>query len=237
MERLNFVGVLGDGDCSPALVQPVINPVLREVLLTRRRFLLHAAGVLMDGLGILFIAISGGGKTTAALSVVRGGGKLISDDLVVLEASGFRPALGGILKAMTLREGTVQAFEELRDHVPPDGCRDPSTPTRVAASEVYGTDRVVPDGGPLDVVYCVKVSQAGPSVKRLPAGEAIRRLALSHAFCRGQPVHAGSIMAFRDVVASVRVYELETGPDPARLGHWLQAHASEHATAVPLSPV
>ena len=61
-----------------SILSLVLFPVLRDVFLRQRGLLLHSAAVKCpNGVGIQFVAESGGGKTTTSLSLVRLGAKLV----------------------------------------------------------------------------------------------------------------------------------------------------------------
>lgn len=62
-----------------------LDQVLTMYLLTGRGLILHAAGALVRGRGILFAGVSGAGKTTlAGLAAGRSGWDLLSDDRVIV---------------------------------------------------------------------------------------------------------------------------------------------------------
>jgi hypothetical protein len=74
------------------LSHPVLSLVLMELLKRRGFFPIHAAGLALDGCGVLLAGTSGAGKSTLSLALARGGFAFLSDDTVFLEAdaSGWR---------------------------------------------------------------------------------------------------------------------------------------------------
>lgn len=92
----------------------VMKPILREVLAAKGHYLLHAAAVISEGnVGALLVGQSGAGKTTTVLSLVRLGGKIISDDTVTLTSQDERVIAHRSLKAFNVSQKTVEFFEEL----------------------------------------------------------------------------------------------------------------------------
>ena len=72
------------------------NPDVRRFVsqLTEIQMLLHAAGVIPPaGHGLVFTGRSGAGKSTISGILRRAGGLVLSDDLVLIDASGERPQL------------------------------------------------------------------------------------------------------------------------------------------------
>ena len=101
----------------------IIPIVLSLMLLMRHRglFAMHAAGVARNGLGCLFIAAGGCGKSTQALGAVSAGWDHLSDDSLLLRPSGTG-AEGGVVEALSLRQDfyllddSVANFPALRGH-------------------------------------------------------------------------------------------------------------------------
>jgi hypothetical protein len=79
------------------------NLIFTYAVLTMLRFRgffgLHAAALARQGRGCLVVAPSGGGKSTAALSLLRAGWSLVSDDSVLL-----RRSRGGVIALALRRE-------------------------------------------------------------------------------------------------------------------------------------
>lgn len=217
------------------IIQPVLNPVLRDVLAWRSHTLVHAALVASaSGVGQMIVAPSGGGKTTTALAVVRAGGRLIADDLVVIASESTAAASAasvgyGIPKLLNLRAGTLEFFAELKGR--PDA-RQRATGerrTNVSPLAVYGAACLAPSH-PIGAIYFTRLTRGAPAVRRLGVAEALARLIRAHAFSKTQRTDAGSTMRLTDVLSRTSAYALDTGPDPAALGDWLTRHAVEHAT-------
>jgi hypothetical protein len=128
-------GWLADPDRLPGdLAASFVALAAIELLRFRGLYVIHAAGVEKDGAGILLVAPSGSGKTTACLSLVRAGFRYLSDDhpLVVSTGTGFellpfpgRPAVSDRtldwfpeLATSALRQGTSKRSFRLEDAFP-----------------------------------------------------------------------------------------------------------------------
>ncbi len=81
---------------------------LLSLLHFRQWYAMHAAALTRDGHGCLLAGDSGSGKSTLALVMMRLGWKLVSDDSVILRASGPR------ISAWTLRSGARLLFSSAR---------------------------------------------------------------------------------------------------------------------------
>lgn len=95
----NFRASLGDRidvEVGPLLARSshvvytnVIEPLLRFVMVSRGRMLLHSACVELNGTGVMMSALTDTGKTGTVLRLLREhGGKFLSDDMTVIDAEG-----------------------------------------------------------------------------------------------------------------------------------------------------
>jgi glycosyltransferase involved in cell wall biosynthesis len=67
----------------------IIEPLLRFVMVTRDRMLLHSACVEVNGVGVMLSALTDTGKTGTVLRLLREhGGRFLSDDMTVIDAHG-----------------------------------------------------------------------------------------------------------------------------------------------------
>ncbi|WP_327433375.1 glycosyltransferase [Streptomyces sp. NBC_01236] len=67
----------------------VVEALLRFVLISRGRMLLHSACVELDGHGVMLSALTDTGKTATVLRLLREhGGRFLSDDMTVVDATG-----------------------------------------------------------------------------------------------------------------------------------------------------
>jgi len=108
------------------LTCPLFTIPLMELLKRRQRYSLHAAGVCMDGMGILMPGTSGAGKTTLTLAMLRAGWDLLSDDMLFLAHEPVHEPDGievlAFPDAIDVTDATTRFFPELQDWVrPPKG--------------------------------------------------------------------------------------------------------------------
>lgn len=108
------------------LTCPLFTIPLMELLKRRQRYSLHAAGVCIEGAGVLMPGTSGAGKTTLTLALLRGGWDMLSDDMLFLApGSAHEPDRIQVLAfpdAVDITEATARFFPELADWVrPPTG--------------------------------------------------------------------------------------------------------------------
>ncbi len=95
----NFRVVLGDSisiEVGPLLARSphvvytnIVEALLRFVMVSRGRMLLHSACVSLDGVGVMLSALTDTGKTATVLRLVREhGARFLSDDMTIVDADG-----------------------------------------------------------------------------------------------------------------------------------------------------
>ncbi len=93
----------------------VIEALLRFVMVTRGRMLLHSACVSLDGVGVMLSALTDTGKTATILRLLRDhGGIFLSDDMTIVEADGTATCFP---KPLTISAHTLRAVQA-RDLTP-----------------------------------------------------------------------------------------------------------------------
>jgi hypothetical protein len=97
------------------LSHPVLSLVLMELLKRRGLYPLHAAGLALDGHGVLLAGTSGAGKSTLSVALARGGFSFLSDDTVFLEADAPGWRVRAFPDQIDLCADAVDLFPELRD--------------------------------------------------------------------------------------------------------------------------
>lgn len=170
---------------------------------------LHASCIVVDGRAVAFVAPKGYGKSTTAMSLLRHGGRLLTDDTLPVRLGDpvtARPGVHGV----RLREDTADAFAA--DHV--------TAPTLSADKllvSAFGEDRLAHEPAPLAAVYLltpVRAEASAPVVTRrrlspmesalvliahgklatlLGRDEAGRTLGRASAIARAVPVYALAI--------------------------------------------
>jgi dolichol-phosphate mannosyltransferase len=86
----------------------VVEPLLRWIVVRKGRILAHAACLEVDGRGVLITARTDTGKTTTCLkSIKEHGARFVSDDMVIVDPSGWAFAFP---KPLTISAHTLQAI-------------------------------------------------------------------------------------------------------------------------------
>ncbi|MGI5403926.1 glycosyltransferase [Streptomyces sp. CA-135486] len=87
----------------------IVEALLRFVLISRGRMLLHSACVELDGHGVMLSALTDTGKTATILRLLREhGGRFLSDDMTVVDASGTAVCFP---KPLTISSHTLRAVQ------------------------------------------------------------------------------------------------------------------------------
>jgi putative flippase GtrA len=87
----------------------VIEALLRFVLVSRGYMLLHSACLDLNGRGVMLSALTDTGKTGTVLRLLReGGGRFLSDDMTILDASGIALCYP---KPLTISHHTLRAVQ------------------------------------------------------------------------------------------------------------------------------
>ncbi|HUZ34701.1 MAG TPA: glycosyltransferase [Streptosporangiaceae bacterium] len=85
----------------------IIEPLLRFVMVSRDRMLLHSACVELNGTGVMLSALTDTGKTGTVLRLLREhGGRFLSDDMTVIDAYGNASCFP---KPLTISAHTLRA--------------------------------------------------------------------------------------------------------------------------------
>lgn len=93
-------------------VRELVAHALHHALVLDGGVLVHAAAFELNGVGVLALAPGGGGKSTVAAAALTAGGRVISDDLVVLRCTneGCVEAVG-LRRHLHLRDGSARLLD------------------------------------------------------------------------------------------------------------------------------
>jgi hypothetical protein len=87
----------------------IIEALLRFVLVSRGKMLLHSACVELDGVGAMLSALTDTGKTATILRLLREhGGKFLSDDMTIVDTTGLALCFP---KPLTISSHTLRAVQ------------------------------------------------------------------------------------------------------------------------------
>jgi hypothetical protein len=188
---------------------------------------LHASSVVLDGRAVAFIAPKGFGKSTTAMSLLRQGGRLLTDDTLPVRAGEpvmARPGVHGV----RLREDSAGTF-----------AGDQTTAPTLNADKLlltgFDADRLALEPAPLDAIYLlapVRADDDGELVTRRrlsPMESALVLVAHGKLATLLGRAEAGRTLARASAIArTVPVYALSIGRDLARIDDAARAIARWH---------
>ncbi len=90
------------------------NALFMELEMQENAFLFHAAGVAVDGKGVVLAAPSGKGKSTTAMHLMNAGTSLVSNDRIVLQKTTGGYTMVGVPKHPRVNPGTLLNNPTLR---------------------------------------------------------------------------------------------------------------------------
>lgn len=222
-QHLHYLAQKRATGLTPLSVSSVLVPVLREFFAAQDKILMHAAALQTPaGHGVLFLAESGGGKTTTALSLLRSGARLLADDLVALQPAAGTLYMHGIAEALNLSAQTMAFFPELENAVRALSAQTvlPNGKQVLAADRVYA-QAYTHKSCPLHAICVLQIDRDKPQLQPLSVQEAFGLLLHAHTFAQGQkPSHAAMTVCSL-ALATLPTYTLFTGANPQALGPWL----------------
>lgn len=125
----------------------VVGTLLPFALHLTDRLVLHGSSVAFDGGAVAFLAPSGTGKSTLAMSLTTAGARFLSDDAVPVRIDGAAAIAAPGVPSPRFREDTFARFSEL---LPSDAV---ATSGKLSLSERLGDDLVETRERPLTAVY------------------------------------------------------------------------------------
>jgi hypothetical protein len=231
---------------STGLIQAVMKPLLREILAARGHFMIHAAAVMIgEKVGALLVGQGGAGKTTTALSLVRMGGRIISDDTVTLSYQGEMVMSHRWIRSFHITAKTAKFFEELAPFpsaedmlADPDRVPDPRLGTISGEKKMFfGPDleniydsSCVIESCPVEAIYFLKLTPGSPEILEAPVAYALTVLTSAHNFASGQRLSSEAAELLTDLIDRAMVFTLHTGSDPIQTGQKLMEHLGQLAS-------
>ncbi len=97
----------------PACLEPLVEAALGDALAAGGECFLHAAAVELRGRRLLLIGDTGSGKSTVAAAVAACGGRVISDDSLILGRADRRPLVRAARRSLWLRPGSAALLPAL----------------------------------------------------------------------------------------------------------------------------
>jgi hypothetical protein len=229
----------------PALVntpdfvgQMIVLPLLLEALRAYGFVSLHAAALAHNGRAALFPAVSGGGKSTLTVALLRAGFRLLSDDCPLLRHTAAGVVAHAFAEPLHISPRSVMFFPELRGslHAGTQFAPPPESPhehreEKVALDpvSVYG-ECVIQQCLPGALLFPTISQESQTRIEPLDAPDALLRLlaltmpSASRRYLRQQFELLG------DLVSAVPCYTLHTGRDFERLPEYIHALLETEAT-------
>jgi len=209
------------------ILQVVLLPIIRELYLKKGFLVMHAAGLCSsDGVGVLLVGNSGGGKTTTSISLMAECWHLISDDIVATKYEYGEIETVGLEKSLNIRPRTFEYFSDLKKipdrHFTSQKFGKRSIHSKYLHKSVGSVDSITPK-----IIYFLNITSGIPSVKKISVTETISRIAISHTFSITQQLSGVSIKAICEIASNVAAYQLNTGSNPAKLGGWISEHCRQ----------
>jgi hypothetical protein len=201
---------LAEGE-GPASWRVLLDSVLFSVALIRGREALHAGAVATERGAVAIVAGSGGGKSTLLAELLRGGGTLLSDDVVVLE-----PGVDG---APLAHPGPPLMT------VPAPVRPLPGEPIAALGEERWVAVPVAPEPIPLAAVVLLNRHPGAATGLRALSDPLAVLLASLLAFPRTPERERARFELAAEIAARVPIWELAADPAvaPATLAHCLLA--------------
>jgi len=110
------------------LIEYLFHTALTQLLRRRGLYMIHAAALEKHGRGIVIPGMSGRGKTTSFISLLRSGYRYLSDDHPLIRDAGTHVEVLPFPNRVNVTESTIACFPELRNA--PDHVLRPGSPKR-----------------------------------------------------------------------------------------------------------
>jgi hypothetical protein len=183
---------------------------LAELLKREGLFMVHAAGLALDGKGLLVAGQSGSGKTTLTLAMVRAGFGFMGDDTLFLAAAPGGMRVLAFPDEADITEQTAGFFPELQawpGALRPDGRRKKA----LGVAQTYGI-RPCWECAPSALVFPQPAGSGESVLTAMPPSEALVQLVCN--VLRTEPLSSQAHLdALAALVKSSRCYRLQTGRD------------------------
>jgi len=206
-----------------------ILPLVLEFLRLRGLYPIHAAALERDGQALLLPALPGGGKTTLAISLVRAGLRLLSDDSPLLCYREGKSAVLGFPEDINVCRDGIGFFNELSCLA--DRASDERGKVAFSIEQVF-PGSLTASASPCLLVFPRVAHQPTSLLQPIGSTDAFHAL-LEHSLPplnrRLATAHFATVL---DAVASCSCYRLDTGQDPNEAAQLLVALLAERGSSV-----
>lgn len=185
-----------------------------ELLRSRGLYAIHGAGLERGGRGIMLVGVSGAGKTTSCLSLMRAGFGCLSDDHPLLKADGPAMSLLPFPGRLAVTEKTVGWFPELAA-----AQHNFRQDTRKRSFEMasFPGYRAGSPCRPELLIFPRIIDWPESSLEELPKTRALEQLLPQTLLVLDQALAARQFGVMAELVKKTRCYRLHFGEDVARL--------------------
>ena len=199
---------------------PMFMSAFMEILKQRGLYSLHAAGLCVDGQGILLPGTRGSGKSTLAIALVREGFGFLGDDMVFLAHRADGLDALAFPDVIDVTEDTAAMFPELH-HLLAQPKKDGSPKHQVRAEDVFPVS-FLDSCKPRVLVFPSVSGRAVSTITPLDKDEALHELA-PNVLLTDSAASQRHLDALAELVRDTKTFRLETGRDFAELGDPLRA--------------
>jgi hypothetical protein len=192
------------------LSHPVLSLVLMELLKRRGFYPLHAAGLALDGHGVLLAGTSGAGKSTLSMALARSGFSFLSDDTVYLEPDGPQWLVRAFPDQVDLCADAPDLFPELREM--PAGELPAGWHKRQIRADTFYAAPIAWNVRPRTLIFPSVCGTATSALRSMSPEEALFELAPNVLLtdAAGAQQH---LDALAGIVSQCTCYRLDTGRD------------------------
>lgn len=193
---------------------PLLTLPLIDVLKRRGLYSLHAAGLSLDGRGILFAGTSGAGKSTLTIALLRAGFGFLGDDFLFLTRANHGIDVLAFPDEIDVTEETGRFFPEVRARLrrprPLGWPKWPIPPRALWDAPIVERCR------PEVLIFPRVASKSSSTFQPIGDDEALLEL-VPNVLLTEERSSGAHLAALAALVAQCRCYRLETGRDLDRL--------------------
>ncbi len=205
------LAILGTGPGDPILAtHPLFTIAFLETMKRLGRFSLHAAGLSLDGRGILVPGSSGAGKSTLSVTLARAGFDFLSDDTVFLRPTAEGISVSGFPDEIDVTEATVAMLPELV-HLAGRPLQPGRDKHSFRVEDVYGVSPLA-ECTPVALVFPHVVEVPRPELQALAPSDALLELMPNLLLTDPQATQT-HLDILADLVRTIPCFTLRPGSD------------------------
>jgi len=191
-------------------VSSIIFPIINEFFAQRKLYFIHSASLSKNGQGILFVAPSGGGKSTASLSLVKAGYKLLSDDINLLDTRNTQLLLKAFPRNIRILPETLLMFPELAHlskRIQPGQKKISIHPEDLCKSATALSVK------PRFIIFFDDTEDKEGNYAVISFEEALESLVANALFIMGKYAFSRRLFALIDMLKGAKAYRIRSRPD------------------------